>query len=140
GHAHSRGGERRHLRRRPDRGGTPLMREHTCGPEGTLAATCRGPLWRVQWVPVPGRDRTSHLRFRALQQYWRVAQHPQVPGCRRSSGAGNDQWLTATHPGEPCIAHEPRAPRYRYSIDAPGGPKLNFREVLLIRQISSASP
>ena len=68
GAAHHRGRERRHFRRRPDRGRAPALREHSGREEGALpAAECRA-LRRIQRLALPRRDRAAHFRFHADQQ------------------------------------------------------------------------
>ena len=66
--AHGRGRERRHFRRRSDRGGAQALRQHPAGAQGALPAAGRRPLRRVQRLAVPLRDRAAHLRLRAVEQ------------------------------------------------------------------------
>ena len=84
--AHGRGRERRHFRRRPDRGGASAVRQHPGRAQGALAAAGGRPLRRVQRLALPRRDRAAHRRFRAVEQRRRRAQLRKPPADARSAG------------------------------------------------------
>ncbi len=60
---------RRHIRRRPDRGGAPAVRQYSRRAQGPLAAARGRPLRRVQRVAVPLRNRAAHRRLRAVARF-----------------------------------------------------------------------
>ena len=58
---------RRHFRRRTDRGRAPAVREYSRRAQGALSAARRRPLWRVQRLALPRRNRAAHLRLHPLE-------------------------------------------------------------------------
>ena len=79
GAAHHRGRERRHFRRRADRGGAQAVRQHPAGAQGALSAARRRPLWRVQRLAVPRRGGAADRRFHADAR-------PHAAGAAREAG------------------------------------------------------
>ena len=83
--AHRRGRERRHLRRRPDRGGAQAVSKHSAGAQGALSPTRRRPLRRVQWLALPRRGRPAHLGLHPDQQ-----RRAQAGGCCQAASRADE--------------------------------------------------
>ena len=59
---------RRYFRRWSDRSGAPAMRQHAARAAGALVAARRRPLWCVQRLAFPVRDRPPHRRLHPVDE------------------------------------------------------------------------